>query len=144
MREIANNVSAEALAVEDAVLEARIFHTMIVTVVIAVIAGVFLAPWRVTSGLMLGGGLSLLNYNWLRTSMAAVFRNENAGKQPRIRMSRYVIRYFVITAVVFAAYQLKLISLPATLAGLCSFVVAFFVEAIRQSYFAIIRREESF
>ncbi len=99
MREIANNVSAEALAVEDAVLEARIFHTMIVTVVIAVIAGVFLAPWRVTSGLMLGGGLSLLNYNWLRTSMAAVFRNENAGKQPRIRMSRYVIRYFVITAV---------------------------------------------
>jgi hypothetical protein len=32
----------------------------------------------------------------------------------------------------------------ATIAGLCSFVVALFVEAFRQFYFAIIRREESF
>jgi hypothetical protein len=29
-------------------------------------------------------------------------------------------------------------------AGLCSFVPALFVEAFRQFYFAIIRREESF
>jgi hypothetical protein len=50
----------------------------------------------------------------------------------------------VIAGAVFAAYQLNLVSLPATLGGLSSFVVALFVEAFRQFYFAVIRREESF
>jgi hypothetical protein len=34
--------------------------------------------------------------------------------------------------------------LPATIAGMCSFVAALFVEAFRQFYFVIIGREESF
>ena len=34
-------------------------------------------------------------------------------------------------------------TLPATIAGMCSFMAALFVEAFRQCYFAIIRREES-
>jgi hypothetical protein len=41
----------------------------------------------------------------------------------------------------FAAYQLNLVSLPATIAGLSSFVVALFAEALRETYFIIIHRE---
>ena len=144
MSEIASSVRSEALSCGDDSLELRVFRAMIATVVITVVAAVIFAPWRVTSGLFLGGALSLLNYHWLRTSMAAVLRSETAGKRPRVRIFRYVIRYFVISTVVIAAYKLNLISLPATIAGLCSFVVAFFVEALRQSYFAFIRREETF
>jgi len=33
------------------------------------------------------------------------------------------------------------VSLPATIVGLCSFVVALFAEAFRQSYFSIVNRE---
>ena len=144
MSEIANSVSDEVFTGGDDALELRVLRVMMATVVIAVIAAAIFASWRVTTGLMLGGVLSLLNYHWLRTSMAAVFRSETAGKRPRVRIFRYVIRYFVIGAVVIAAYKLNSISLPATIAGLTSFVVAFFVEAVRQSYFAIIRREEAF
>lgn len=144
MSQIAHSVSGEGLAEgADGALEMRVFRVMIVTVVLAVIASTVLAPWRVTLGLMLGGVLSLLNYHWLRTSVAAVF-NVGQTERPRVKISRYIIRYFVVGVAVFAAYQLQVISLPATIAGLSSFVPALFVEAFRQFYFAIIHREESF
>src|ERR1700686_799269 len=139
MSQIANRVSAEGLAgADNGALEMRIFRAMIASVALAVIAGTMLAPWRVTVGLMLGGLLSLLNYHWLRTSVAASF-DVGPTEQPRVRISRYLLRYFVVGVTAFAAYELRLVSLPAMFAGLCSFVPALFVEAFRQFYFAIIR-----
>src|SRR2546422_2549130 len=128
----------------DRTIERSIFRTMIAAVSIAVIVSAMLAPWRSTAGLMLGGVLSLLNYHWLRTSVAAVFNIDIAAERPRVKASRYILRYFVIGVISFAAYKLRLVSLPATIAGLCAFVPALFVEAGRQFYFAIIHREESF
>jgi len=144
MSQIAHSVNGEGFTEgADGALEMRVFRAMIASVALAVIASTMLAPWRVTFGLMLGGGLSLLNYHWLRTSVAAVFR-VSEGERPRARISRYIIRYFVVGVTAFVAYELRLVSLPAVFAGLCSFVPALFVEAFRQFYFAIIRREESF
>ena len=143
MSQIGNSVSAEGLAGEDrGALEIRVFRVMIASVALAVVVSTMLLPWRVTTGLMLGGLLSLLNFHWLRTSVAAVF-NVNAGQPRRLGISRYIFRYFVVAGAAFAAYELRLVSLPAMFAGLCSFVPALFVEASRQFYFAIIRREES-
>ena len=143
MSEIVNSVRDEGLArADDGALELRIFRVMMASVAIAVIVSTMLAPWRVTFGLMLGGVLSLFNYHWLRTSVAAVF-NVSATERPRVKISRYIIRYFVVGVAVFAAYQLQVVSLPATIFGLCSFVPALFVEAFREFYFAIINREES-
>lgn len=144
MSQIVNSASAAGLAGEDAgALEMRLFRVMIASVAIAVVGSTMFMPWRVTSGLMLGGTLSILNYHWLRTSVMAVF-NAGATDRPRVKVSRYVIRYFVIAGVAFAAYELRLVSLPALFAGLSAFVPALFVEALRQFYFAIISREESF
>ena len=144
MSQIANSVRAEEFAAADhGALELRIFRVMIASILVAVVVSTALQSWRVTTGLMLGGLLSLLNYHWLQTSIAAVF-NVSADERPRIRISRYIIRYFVIAGAAFAAIELRLVSLPALIAGLCSFVPALFIEASRQFYFAIIRREESF
>src|SRR5216684_6603772 len=142
MSQITNSVSGEGLA-SDGALEMRVFRAMVASVGLAVIVSTMLAPWRITTGLMLGGLLSLLNFHWLETSVAAVF-NVSATERPRVRISRYIIRYFVVAGAAFAAYQLALVSLGAMFAGLCSFVPALFIEASRQFYFAIIRREESF
>ncbi len=125
-------------------LEARIFRSMVFAVTVAVIVSAIVAPWRVTSGLMLGGVLSLLNYRWLHGSVAALLDMQKPGAQPRMKLWKHGLRYLVIAVAVFAAYLLQLISLAATIAGLCSFVPALFIEASRQFYFAIIRREESF
>jgi hypothetical protein len=145
MSQIDHSMNGETLTRGDnGAVELRIFHVMIASIAVAVIAGAIMAPWRVTAGLMLGGGLSLLNYHWLRTSVSAIFAGDIETRRPRVRASRYVIRYFVVGLVAFAAYKLNLVSLPAMFAGLSSFVPAIFVEAGRQFYLVIIRGEESY
>ena len=144
MSEIANSASGEGFAGEpDGALEDRIFRLMIGVVSLAVVAGAMLAPWRVTAGLALGGALSILNYHWLRASIGAVLSTANV-KRPRLKLWRYIFRYFVVGVIVFGAYRLGVVSLPATIIGLSAFVPALFVEAFRQFYFSIIHREGTY
>ena len=124
-------------------VETRVFRTMIVAVAIAVLASLPFAQWRITTGLLVGGLLSLLNHHWLRSSSAAAFSVVVQGAKPKLKLAQYILRYFVVASVVFIAYKFNLVSLTATIAGLCSFVVALFAEAVREFYFAIIRREET-
>jgi hypothetical protein len=120
----------------------RVFRTMVATTALAVAVAAFFAPWRVTSGLLLGGLLALFSHRWLKNSAAAAIRLATTSSQPQLRLFQFILRYVVIAAVVFTAYTLDLISLPAVLVGLSSFVVALFVEAFREFYFAIKQREE--
>jgi hypothetical protein len=125
-------------------LEVRLLRSMIVTIGIAAGICAFVAPWRITSGVILGGALSVLNYRWLHTSVAAIFAINLAQERPRAGMSRYILRYVIVAAVVLAAVNLQIVSLAATLAGLSAFVPALLIEAVREFYLAIIHREESF
>ena len=144
MSETGNSVSSEAFAGEAyGALETRIFRVMIAIVTLAVIASAMLAPWPVTAGLALGGALSLLNYHWLRTSISAALSIADE-QRPRMKITRYLLRYLVVGAVLFAGYKLQVVSLPAAIIGLCAFVPALFVEAFRQVCFAIIHREGSY
>ena len=139
MSEIANNERMTLPpAAEDGALQSRIVLLMAVSVGLAVVVSAFLAPWRVTTGLLLGGLLSLFNFHWTRSSIAALIQGSAQGSPVGARASRYLLRYFVIASVCIAAYKLNFVSLPATIAGLCSFVVALFAEAFRQFYFAVI------
>lgn len=143
MKRIVNNsADGMSLVAPDTRLERRIFNVMVVAVTIAAVASLPFAHWRVTTGLLLGGALSLLNHHWLRSSTASAFSVIAHGAKPKLSIVTYVFRYLVVTAIVFLAYRLNLVSLAATIAGLCSFVVALFAEAIREFYFAIIHREE--
>jgi hypothetical protein len=103
----------------------------------------FIAPWRVTTGLLLGGVLALFSHRWLKNSAAAAIQLSASGGQSRWKLAQFVLRYVVIAAAIFAAYTLDLVSLPWVFAGMSSFVVAMFVEAFREFYFAIIKREEN-
>jgi hypothetical protein len=124
-------------------MERRFFRGMCVTVTLAVLVSAPLAPWRVTTGLLLGGLLSLLSHHWLRTSVEAAFGDAPPGARPKLRVLRYFLRYFVIAGAVWAADWLGLVSVGATVAGLCSVVPAALAEGFRQLYFAISRREET-
>lgn len=124
-------------------MERRIFRGMWWAAALAVAVSAPLAPWRVTTGLLLGGALALLNHHWLRTSVAAVFDAAPAGARPKMKAARYVLRYVVIAVVVAAANWLGLVSLAATLAGMCVSAAAALFEGFRQLYIAIARREET-
>lgn len=120
----------------------RIFRSMAIATGVAVVVSAAIGPWRVTTGLLVGGLLALFSHRWLKNSAAAAIEMSIGGAQPRLRLTQFLLRYFVIGALVFSLYQLDLLSLTATLAGMSTFVVAIFVEAAREFYFAIIQREE--
>jgi hypothetical protein len=124
-------------------IEFRVFRTMVAATALTVAIAAFIAPWRVTTGLLMGGLLALFSHRWLSNSAQAAIQLSATGGRPRWRLAQFVLRYVVIAAAVFAAYTLDLVSLTAVLAGMSSFVVAMFVEAFREFYFAIIKREEN-
>ena len=123
-------------------INVRIFRTMVVTTALAVAVSAVIGPWRVTTGLLVGGLLALFSHRWLKNSAAAALQLSIGGATPRLRLAQFVLRYVVIGALVFSLYQLDVLSLPFTLWGMSTFVVAIFVEAVREFYFAIIQREE--
>ncbi|HSK65241.1 MAG TPA: ATP synthase subunit I [Pyrinomonadaceae bacterium] len=127
---------------QDKAINLRIFRTMAIATGLSVAVSALIGPWRVTAGLLLGGLLALFSHRWLKNSAAAAIQLSTAGGAPQFRIAQFLLRYIVIAAVIFATYTLDLVSLPAVLAGLCSFVVAMLVEAFREFYFAIIEREE--
>ncbi len=145
MSQIVNSMSSTSWTADEdpAAVERRIFRSMCMAVVVAVVVSAVLWSWRVTSGLALGGALSLVNHHWLRTAIAAAFGASVAGARPKIRIVRYVLRYFIIGAVIAAAYSLNIVSLPATLLGLSSFAAALVFEGFVQIYFAIVNRGEN-
>src|SRR5215467_11400973 len=144
MAQVADTPEAIAMRERNDAVETRVLRSMIIAVAIAVVVSPAFAPWRVTTGLILGGLLSLLNYRWLHASVAAMLSVDFSLQQPRASVSRYFLRYLVVGGIVFAAYNLQLVSLAATITGLCSFVPALLIEAGREFYLAIIHREESF
>lgn len=144
MNESADNAREPEMAGEDPqAAERRIFRDTCITAVAAVAVSAFVAPWRVTTGLMLGGALGVFNQHWLRTSVAAVMGDTPAGARPKWRAARYVLRYIIVAVVVVAAVKLQIVSLVATLAGMCAVVAALLAEGFRQLYSAIVRREET-
>jgi hypothetical protein len=142
MSEIVNNTGQTALAedLEEIALEGRLWRSMFVVVTLAVIISALLAPWRVTTGLLLGGLLSFFNHHWLRTSIRAVFSSSGGagGVSSRLVAARYVLRYAIIALVIASAYILDLISLGATLVGMCAFVAAIMIEAMVLLFRAIV------
>lgn len=124
-------------------LESRVFRTMAIASALSVSVAAFVAPWRVTTGLLLGGVLALFSHRWLKNSAIALVQLSAHGGKPQWKLAQFVLRYVVIGAVVFTAYTLDLVSLIWLFAGMSSFVVAIFVEAFREFYFAIIKREEN-
>src|SRR5919205_349595 len=63
----------------------RVFRDTFWAALVAVVVGAFLAPWRVTLGLALGGALALFNQHWLRTSVEVVFEGAGPARPPRLR-----------------------------------------------------------
>jgi hypothetical protein len=49
----------------------RIFRTMAIATGLSVAVSAVVGPWRVTTGLLVGGLLALFSHRWLKNSAAA-------------------------------------------------------------------------
>lgn len=122
-------------------MERRIFFLMCAINLVAVMASAAFMPWRVTTGLALGGVLAWFNHRWLRSSIAAAFGSVTTGVKPNLSVFRYVLRYLVMAGVITVAYWLDVISVPATLLALGSFAVAAMLEGFIQTFLTVVRKE---
>lgn len=122
-------------------IDGRILRSMAAATALSVLATAPFMPVRVTVGLVLGGLLALLNYCWLSNSATAAMSVVGHGAKPKLGLAQFILRYAIIAAAIYLAHLLNIVSLPAAIVGLSTFVVALFVEAFRELYFAIIHRE---
>lgn len=138
------NAADASLPADDlTTIERRMFRVMCAMVVSAVAFSAGFFAWRVTLGLAIGGGSALLNYHWLRSSIAAIFsRAESKGIKPKLIPANYILRYFTVALIIVSANFLDIASLTAMLVGLSAFAVAGIIEGFIQVYFAIVDREE--
>lgn len=131
MRGVVNYFGRGAWA-DPSAMERRLVYGMIAASMLAVCVAAPIASWRVTTGLFFGGALAVLNYRWLYASIGSAFGPARAGGQMQIGAARVLFRYFVLAVIVGAAWHFDIVSLGATLAGLCSFAAAALVEAFIQ------------
>lgn len=103
-------------------------RNILAVVALAVVAAAILADLRFMLGLVLGGGLALLNYRWLHSSLRAVLAAGNQ-KTPPGTMIKFVVRWLVIAAIAWAANKTGYFNAVAILAGLMAPAAAVMIEA---------------
>jgi hypothetical protein len=129
-----NGSGDESLAFADsAAVERRIWRNIFVVIALAVVAAAILADLRFMLGLVLGGGLALLNYKWLHSSLKAILA-VGSQKTPPGTTLKFVVRWLVVASVAWLANKTGYFDAVAILAGLFSPAVAVMMEAAYTTY----------
>jgi hypothetical protein len=122
----------------------RILIIMTVLLIASIIVSLFLAEWHVTTGLMIGGLLSFVNFYWLKASLGRMLGQAAAGSpEPMgLWLLRYNLRFFSLVLVIIGVYLSGIVSLAALFGGLLSLAMAVTIEGFIQLFLAVFRREE--
>lgn len=121
-------------------VERRVWRNIFAVVAISVVIAALTADLRFMLGLVLGGGLALLNYKWLHSSVRAVLATGNQ-KAPPGTMIKFVVRWLVIAAAAWAANKTGYFDAIAILAGLFAPAAAVMIEAAYVAYKGLTTRE---
>jgi hypothetical protein len=112
----------------------RIERTLIVLGVLSACAALVFGTWRDSAGILIGAACSWLNFRWLRTSIVGLTNrlvaNPDAGGSAAPLALRFLLRYAVVGAVVYATLKGSVASSLGVCAGLLLIVPALMIEAI--------------
>jgi hypothetical protein len=112
----------------------RIEWSVVVLGVLAAVAALFLASWRDSLGVVVGAGAAWLNFRWLRTSVVGLTNKLAADPQTSaptaLLAARFVLRYVVLGAVLYATLKSSVASVLGVCAGLLLIVPALLIEAV--------------
>jgi hypothetical protein len=127
-----NDDESLSLTAPEAV-ERRVWRNIFAVVAIAVVIAAIVADLTFMLGLVLGGGLALLNYKWLHSSLRAAI-GAGGEKAPPGTIIRFVVRWLVIAAAAWAASKTGYFDPIAILAGLFAPAAAVMIEAAYIAY----------
>ena len=116
----------------------RIERTVILLGIAAACTSLFFATWRDSVGILIGAACSWLNFRWLRTSIVGLTNRLAANPEPPGSTSllavRFLLRYAVVGAVVYAILKGSVASGLGVCAGLLLIVPALVFEAMYEFY----------
>ena len=116
----------------------RIERTLIALGFLAACAAFFFATWRDALGILIGAACSWLNFRWLRTSIVGLTNrlaaNPGSTGSTGLLALRFLLRYAVVGAVVYATLKGSVASGLGVCAGLLLIVPALMFEAVYEFY----------
>ena len=118
---------------EPAAVERRIWRNIFAVIALATVAAAVFADLRFMLGLILGGGLALLNYKWLHSSLRAILA-AGGHKAPPGTTLKFVVRWLVVASAAWVANKTGYFDAVAILAGLFAPAVAVMMEAAYTTY----------
>lgn len=112
----------------------RIERTVVILGVISAVAALALASWRDGLGILIGAAASWLNFRWLHSSIVGLTHrlagNPQAMGSTGLLALRFLLRYAVVGAIVYATLKGSVASGLGVCAGLLLIVPALMVEAV--------------
>jgi hypothetical protein len=125
---------------DPAEVERRVWRNIFAVIAVSVVAAAVLADLKFMLGLVLGGALSLVNYRWLHASLRGIL-SSGGEKAPPGSMMRFIYRWVVVAAAVYAASLTGYFDTVAVLLGLFAPAMAVMVEAVYVTYKAIAQHD---
>jgi hypothetical protein len=104
---------------------------MAVVIVAETIAGTVFASAKFGLAVLVGGGMSFVNFIWQRNSTRSIFDGAIHGEMPVMPALRYFLRYAVIGAVLWGIYLTELLPIAAVILGLAAFAIAVVFEGLK-------------
>jgi hypothetical protein len=115
---------------EASISHRRLLIEMAALIVMGMVIGFLVGGPRFGLGVVFGGGLSLLNYFWLKRSTTAIFENALTGTAGFLVPLRFISRYFALGLVLLGVYFSDVVPVVAVIAGLAAFAVAVVVDGL--------------
>ncbi len=109
-------------------VERRVWRNIFIVLTVGVLVSAIFARLNFTLGTVLGGALALFNYKWLHASLRGIM-GVGSEKTPPGTTMKFIFRWFVIGAVIYAASQTGRFDSAAMLAALFAPAVAIMIEA---------------
>ena len=120
-------------------VERRVWRNIVAVVACATVAAAFFANLRFMLGLVLGGGLALLNYRWLHSSLRAILEVGATSAPPGTSL-KFIVRWLIIAILGWAANATGYFDAAGILAGLLAPAAAVMIEAAYVAYKTLARR----
>ena len=96
--------------------------------VLFLLASLWFHSWAVSLGLILGGGIALLNFRWLRRILSGyIFAHQ------KYSLFQLVGKFFVLLGVIFLVIRFVRVDALALLIGISTLVLGIVLEVVRES-----------
>lgn len=123
----------------DSTVELRLQRNTYFVILALLLGGALWSGGRMVLGVALGGGLCLLNKNWLHNSLRAILKiaaENQDGRVPPFTTGKFIFRYYLIACVIGAAVWTGWFHPLGIGLGFAAFVGSVMLEAGYQLYLA--------